>query len=90
MTLTLDKPSAATERSAEEKVAYADLRGLGVWDAEHRIEPFVNWLRRLSSHQRLVAAGEFGRCELWIWARYFSEEVPLVNGEFPWIAVNLA
>jgi hypothetical protein len=90
MSLTLGKPGAATERSAEEKVTYADLRGLGVCDAERRIEPFVNWLRRLSSRQRLAAAGGFGRCELWIWARYFSEEVPLVNGEFPWIAVNPA
>ena len=90
MTLTLDKASAAAERSAKEKVTYADLRGLGVCDAERRIETFVSWLRRLSSRQRLAVAGEFGRCELWIWARYFSEEVPLVNGELPWIAVNLA
>jgi hypothetical protein len=48
-------------------------------------------LERMGSHRRLAAyeAGEMGREELSVWAALWPEEVPLVNGELPWIALTL-
>jgi hypothetical protein len=34
--------------------------------------------------------GELTRAELFAWAALFPDEVPLINGEFPWIAATLA
>lgn len=34
--------------------------------------------------------GELARTDLSIWAARFPDEVPLVNGEFAWIASRLA
>lgn len=90
MTMALNRPKPATQRSDELRVTYGDLRGLGVRDAECRIEPFLNWLRRLPPWQRITAAGEFSRCEMWIWARHFPREVPLVYGDYTWIGLNSA
>lgn len=96
MIQTLAKPTvrhrrgrSSVLRTAEQTVSYRDLRGLSVMDAERRIEPFIDWLRGLSPpRRRALAATEFSRCELWIWARHFPAEVPLINGEYPWIALN--
>jgi hypothetical protein len=41
--------------------------------------------RRIAYEQR-----ELTRTELFAWARLFPEEVPLVDGELPWIAATLA
>lgn len=35
-------------------------------------------------------AGALSRAELFAWAGRYPEEVPLVNGELPWIAMRLA
>ncbi|MFP5387944.1 MAG: hypothetical protein ACLGG5_01415 [Thermoleophilia bacterium] len=35
-------------------------------------------------------AGNLSRAELFAWAARYPEEVPLVNGELPWIVVRLA
>ncbi len=35
-------------------------------------------------------AGEFSLHELNTWASHYPEEVPLVNGELPWIVATLA
>lgn len=34
--------------------------------------------------------GELTRTELFAWAALFPDEVPLIDGEFPWIAATLA
>lgn len=41
--------------------------------------------RRIAYERR-----ELTRAELFAWARLFPEEVPLVDGELPWIAAMLA
>jgi hypothetical protein len=35
-------------------------------------------------------AGLFTRHQLSLWATHYPDEIPLVNGELPWIALNLA
>jgi hypothetical protein len=39
---------------------------------------------------REFEAGNLNRAELFAWAARFPEEVPLVNGELPWIGLRLA
>jgi hypothetical protein len=34
--------------------------------------------------------GELTRAELFAWAALFPEEVPLIDGELPWIVATLA
>lgn len=46
-------------------------------------------ISRMSAKQRLAAATSFERAELAAWAANYLEEVPLVNGELPWIALRL-
>lgn len=36
------------------------------------------------------ANGELTRAELFAWAALFPEEVPLIDGELPWIVATLA
>lgn len=35
-------------------------------------------------------AGRLSRSELFVWAARYPDEVPMVNGELPWIACRLA
>lgn len=79
---------AATDRRDDQKVTYQDLRGLGVQDAELRIEPFLTWLHERMPEGRANSAEGFSSCEVWIWARHFPDEVPLINGEYAWIALS--
>jgi hypothetical protein len=46
----------------------------------------------MTPERRLRAAeqGELHRHELAAWAARYPEEIPLVNGELPWIAATLA
>lgn len=48
-------------------------------------------LAEMGAHRRLLAyqRGEMNRAELHSWAALYPDEVPLVNGELPWIAVDL-
>lgn len=39
---------------------------------------------------REFEAGNLSRAELFAWAARYPEEVPLVNGELPWIVIRLA
>jgi hypothetical protein len=39
---------------------------------------------------REFEAGNLSRAELFAWAARYPEEVPLVNGELPWIGLRLA
>ena len=49
-------------------------------------------LSRMTSAERISASrhGGFTRHERAIWAARYPEEVPIVNGEFEWIAAGLA
>lgn len=53
---------------------------------------FLRRLERMGPEQRLAAAraGRFSRAERGAWAARYPDEVPLVNGELPWIALGLA
>lgn len=54
------------------------------------LERFCSELRRMTPAERLRAYRyTFGRRERTIWAARYPEEVPLVGGEFEWIALNL-
>jgi hypothetical protein len=43
-----------------------------------------------SKRREEFEAGNFSRAELFAWAARYPEEVPLVNGELPWIGLRLA
>jgi len=47
-------------------------------------------LTRMTAEQRCRAAADFNRAERAVWAARYPNEVPLVNGELPWIALDLA
>jgi hypothetical protein len=53
---------------------------------------FLAQLSGLTRERRLAdyRAGLYTRHQLSLWATNFPEEVPLVNGELPWIALGLA
>jgi hypothetical protein len=53
---------------------------------------FLLRLSALTREQRVAdyRAGFLTRHQLSLWATNFPEEVPLVNGELPWIALGLA
>ncbi|MGA8746594.1 MAG: hypothetical protein WB507_12140 [Solirubrobacterales bacterium] len=56
---------------------------------EDRID-FLQRLARMSPDERLRAArDQFDRRRLAIWAARYPKEVPLVNGEYEWIALRL-
>lgn len=46
----------------------------------------MGYARRLAMYRR----GDFSRSQRSIWAARFPEEVPLLNGEFEWIALAMA
>lgn len=53
-------------------------------------ERFCSELRRMTPDERLRAYRyTFGRRERTIWAARYPEEVPLLNGEFEWLALDL-
>jgi hypothetical protein len=50
---------------------------------------FLEVLHQMSPEERLAyRAGAFTRRERTIWAGNYPQEVPLVNGEYEWIALN--
>lgn len=53
---------------------------------------FLARLERMSTRQRIEASrrGRFTRHERAVWASRYPDEVPRVNGEFEWIALNSA
>jgi hypothetical protein len=91
MPQTLDTLLGELERG-ERRLTYVTLRGRNAEEAERIVEGFVSILRRMNREERISASrhGGFTRWERWVWAARFSDEVPLVNGEFEWIAANMA
>lgn len=47
-------------------------------------------LAEMSAKQRRRTAADFNRAERTAWAARYPNEVPLVNGELPWIVLDLA
>jgi hypothetical protein len=69
-----------------ESVAEPDSR-----EAESKIEAFVAELWKMTSDERVRASRyTFNRWELWVWAARFPDEVPLINGEYEWLALKSA
>jgi hypothetical protein len=91
MPQTLDILIRDLERG-DQQLTYATLRGRNAEEAERIVEGFVSILRRMTREERISASryGGFTRWERWVWAARFPEEVPLVNGEFEWIALASA
>jgi hypothetical protein len=60
--------------------------------ASRRRRAFLRRLAAMSAAGRRQAfeSGHFSRGQRALWASTYSEEVELVNGELPWIAVDLA
>lgn len=58
----------------------------------HRLELFLARLARMSEEERERAARYrgFTSWERSVWAGRYPDEVPIVNGEFEWIALTLA
>lgn len=57
-----------------------------------RIASFLDALARMDPAERLAIyrSGGLTRAECALWAARYLEDVPLVNGEFEWIALGLA
>jgi hypothetical protein len=91
MTPTLETLVGELERG-QRHLTYAVLRGRDPQKAERLTEGFLSVLRRMTPKERISASRRSGftRWERWVWAAQFTEEVPLVNGEFEWLALSLA
>lgn len=76
----------------EQHLTYEGLKGRDTRETERRVDSFASVLRRMTSAERISASrhGGFTRWERCVWAARYPEEVPLVNGEFEWIACNMA
>ncbi len=59
--------------------------------ADERLQSFLAWLGRMSREERIRASRySFKSWQLHAWAARYPEEVPLVNGEYEFIALKLA
>ena len=90
MTQTLDT-LIGEAREAEHSLTYDSLAGLDSHEAESKINAFVSELWKMTSAERVRASRySFNRWELWVWAARFPDEVPLINGEYEWVALKSA
>ena len=60
--------------------------------ASRRRRAFLRRLAAMTATERRQAfeSGRFSRGERALWASSYPHEVPLINGEVPWIALGLA
>lgn len=91
MPQTLDKLVSEVENSTHH-LDYVTLRGRNAEEAERIVDGFLSVLRRMTPEERISASrhGGFTRWERWVWAARFPDEVPLVNGEYEWLALGSA
>lgn len=63
---------------------------VGFFEAEARRQAFLARLVRMSAEERRRAAryGGFTAWQRSLWAARFPDEVPVVNGEYEWIALS--
>lgn len=86
MTRTLDKGAAAPSNGAAESAALE----AQITDVESPLERFLSELERMKPHERISGSRySFSRWERSVWAGRYPDEVPLIDGEFEWIARNL-
>jgi hypothetical protein len=80
-----------TPQPAVTGIVEADLRSIWL-DAKRGTRAFSARLARMSVEERINASrtGGFTRRERSIWAARHPEQVPLIDGEFEWIARSLA
>jgi len=76
----------------EQPLSHEVLAGRAALDADRLVNDFLSVLSRMTPQERISASrhGGFTRWERWVWAARFPDEVPLVNGEYEWIARGLA
>lgn len=80
---------ADTTETGGHALSYRELRGHRVQEAEHLLEPFVGELRRMTPEERIRASRySMNRWERRVYAARYPDEVPTVNGELEWIALN--
>lgn len=81
----LDEP-----RVRERPLTFERIREPSAQKAERVLDAFLARLARMSTEQRIEAArsGRFTRWERSVWSARFPDEVPLINGEFEWIALS--
>lgn len=89
MTEVLDTPTEqganAPPSAAHETCARCEPR-----DAGSRLDRFLSELARMSPRERVRASRySFNLEERYIYAARYPDEVPTVNGELEWIALNL-
>jgi hypothetical protein len=90
MARALNVKTHQTTREAR-PVAERERRGHGVQETERLLEPFLSELRRMTPRERIEASRyTMNRWERWVYAARYPDEVPTVNGELEWIALNLA
>jgi hypothetical protein len=79
---------AAAGRSSTQRCS-SDAK-VGFAEAEIQREAFLARLGRMSVEERRRAArhGGFTSWQLTLWAARFPDEVPVVNGEYEWIALS--
>lgn len=78
---------SSSPRAAEPRA----LAGVDLAEAGTQRKALLARLSRMSAEERLRAARyAFTPLERDIWAGRFPDEVPLVNGEYEWIALTLA
>jgi hypothetical protein len=72
-------------------LTYESVPGLDPREAESKLDAFVAELWKMTSDERVRASRyTFNRWELWVWAARFPDEVPLINGEYEWLALKSA
>jgi aminoglycoside phosphotransferase (APT) family kinase protein len=90
MTQTLSVQKEAAENGGR-TLTPNPLPGLREHKAERPIDRFVSELQRMTSEERIEASRySMNRWERWVYAARYPDEVPLINGELEWIALNLA
>ena len=91
MTQTLDTLVREVE-NGEQHLTYETLSGRDTQETGRLVDSFISVLARMTPAERISASrhGGFTRWERWVWAARYTDEVPPVNGEFEWIACNLA
>lgn len=81
----------AIEEGAAGPLLVAAPLPIGVSSNRDRLAAFLMRLRRMSEEERVRASRfSFTLWELNAWAAHYPDEVPMVNGEFEWIALTLA
>lgn len=89
MSQSLQTPVAAPVQTGEVKT-HETVVGSGAERLEHRLGRFVAELRQMTREERIRASRySFDHWERWVYAARYPDEVPLINGEFEWIAATL-